>query len=165
MRIALFDIEADGLLDTVSKIHCAWIINPNNTDQKRGYKPEEIDLFVKHLNTFDCIVGHNIIGYDIPALLKLGYNLNKELRVFDTLVASKLLFNQTIHSMKSWGEKLGVLKGDFGDDGVEQWERFTSEMFDYCEQDVIVNSAIYQHFCEVAKLDQLAPPNSLLKFE
>ena len=165
MRIALFDIEANGLLDTVDKVHCAWLINPNNSEQKRGYKPNEIDLFVKHLNTFDIIVGHNIIGYDVPALLQLGYNLNKKLKVFDTLVVSKLLFNQKIHSMRYWGEKLGVLKGDFGEDGDEQWERFTSEMFDYCEQDVIVNLEIYQHFCEVAKFDPLSPPSSLLTFD
>ena len=48
------------------------------------------------------------------------------------------------HSLKSWGYRLGLLKGEYGEqEGA--WKQFTPEMLDYCEQDVAVTVRLLEH--------------------
>ena len=87
------------------------------------------------------IIGHNIIGYDIPALKKLwNVDFNGK-KVTDTLVMSRLAepSRQGGHSLDSWGEQLGCPKGDYND-----WLNFSQDMVEYCKQDVRVNELVYK---------------------
>ena len=47
------------------------------------------------------------------------------------------------HSLKAWGYRLGVLKGDYADN--TDWSEWTQEMQDYCQQDVAVTARLWQH--------------------
>ena len=69
MRL-LFDIEADGLLLTISKIHCIVIYNID-TNKTTQYGPELIGEAIQYLKQADVLIGHNLIGYDLPALWKI----------------------------------------------------------------------------------------------
>jgi DNA polymerase I len=51
------------------------------------------------------------------------------------------------HSLKSWGYRLGVLKGELHEEAG--WETFTEEMADYCMQDVIVTSLLKKYFVDL----------------
>lgn len=84
-------------------------------------------------------MGHNIIGYDLPALWKTNGAWDTVPLVLDTLVLSRALWPERPwgHSLRAWGEHLGEPKGDFTD-----FEEYSDEMLNYCEQDVMVNYKI-----------------------
>ena len=96
----IFDIEADGLNPTV-----VWCIVAKELDgPTHKFDNTQIEEGVKFLEAADVLIGHNIIGYDIPVLEKLhGAKLTKNRE--DTLVMSRL-FNpvrENGHSLKTWG--------------------------------------------------------------
>ena len=70
----IFDIETNGLLHDVSTIHCL-AIHDLSTDQTLAYNDtgssEPISRGLQRLQDADRIIGHNIIGYDIPVIRKL----------------------------------------------------------------------------------------------
>ena len=145
-NIALFDLEGNGFYEKLTKIHC-MVVDPNASGNPIRFGPNEIKDGVALLRRFDWVVAHNGINYDIPALVKLGF-LDKRIQCFDTLVASRLLFPDRPggHSLKAWGVRLDILKGDYGESEDESiWDEFTPEMMDYCEQDVTVLRALYFH--------------------
>ncbi len=157
MSELVFDIETDGL--DATKVHCIVIkdIHSNvvstysDTKQCTGSLREGVDA----LNKAVCIIGHNIIKYDIPQLLKFYPDL-KPNRVFDTLVGSRLIYPDVFdidtkskaiptklwgsHSLKAWGLRLGNPKQEIETD----WSEFTQEMLDYCIQDCHTTHTLFQ---------------------
>jgi len=81
------------------------------------------------------VVGHNLIGYDLPVLERLWDVSVAPERVVDTLVLSRLFDPSKSggHSLRNWGNELGFPKGDHDD-----WSRLSQEMIEYCERDVEV---------------------------
>lgn len=134
------------------------------TNEVRSFGPGEIDQGLELLATADEIIGHNVIAYDFPAVLKLYPGFTTTAKITDTLVLSRLIkanimqddaegtfksgseaFPKRLygsHSLKAWGLRVGNLKGDY--DGG--WEEFSQEMFDYCIQDTNVTLTIYKKF-------------------
>jgi ribonuclease D len=91
------------------------------------------------------VVGHNLIGYDMPVLERLwGITVAPE-RVLDTLVLSRLYEPSKSggHSLRNWGECLGFPKGDHTD-----WSQLSQEMIDYCIRDVEVTEAVHQNLMQ-----------------
>jgi len=135
----VFDIETDGLNPTV--IWC--LVAVDETGDVYRYYEDTLDEGIKLLQEADKIIGHNIIGYDIPVIKKLkGIDLYDADKVVDTLVLSRL-FNPTReggHSIAKWGYKLGLPKKD-----SPEWTCFTKEMLDYCEQDVVINNKLFNY--------------------
>ena len=138
----VFDIEADGL--DPSKIFCIVaqdvdtmdVFTFDNTQLEEGYGL---------LRAANKLIGHNILGYDIPAIKNIaGVNLyNKKL--VDTLVLSRL-FKPTReggHGLESWGYRLKFNKGDYGSN-QDAWDAYCPEMLEYCKRDVELNTKVYQ---------------------
>ena len=48
------------------------------------------------------------------------------------------------HSLESYGYRLGEFKGSFSKD--TDWQNWSQEMEDYCVQDVVVTTKLWQHF-------------------
>jgi len=167
----LFDIETDGLLDTVSVLHVACVVRLEDKQRwvfDKALYDDPLREFQKFLieaaSRGAHAGGHNVIGYDIPALAKLGVGWPFEhARTFDTIVLARLLWpdlkgsdldlwkrgtlpGQLIksHSLEAWGHRLGVLKGDYGKKEAA-WDTWTPEMTSYCQQDVLVTCALYDH--------------------
>ena len=169
MKFIVTDIETDNLLDKVSKFHCAWT-KDKATGEWFGFRPDQFAEYLTYIETKAAegylIAFHNGIGYDHKALqiLKKAYfgkNLNlPKANIFDTLVAARLIFSNIkdsdfsrarsgklqgkligSHSLKAWGQRLGILKGTIGD-AEEVWDVYTEEMFEYCKQDVTVTDAL-----------------------
>jgi hypothetical protein len=91
LRLA-FDVEADGLLDTASKIHCIGNANLDN-DQANEYGPDRIEAALEHLARADYLAGHNICAYDLPLLYKLHHWTPKPgCVIVDTLITSRVVF-------------------------------------------------------------------------
>jgi len=136
----VFDIETDGLNPSV-----IWCLVAQDVVSEKFYHfyEDTLDEGIKFLQQADVIIGHNILGYDIPVIKKLtGVDLYHSDKVIDTLVLSRLL-NPTReggHSIAKWGYKLGVPKLD-----SPEWSSFTKEMLSYCERDVAINTKLLRY--------------------
>ena len=163
----IFDLETDGLLPDVSKVHCiAMTVEGAKAAQvfanEEGYDCLEQGLEI--MSSSEGLVGHNIIGYDLPVLKKiLGWEPSKHTEISDTLVVSRLAYSHMMtadvkkkyiptklygsHSLKAWGYRLGMAKGDFNHETTD-WSTFTDEMAGYCATDVALTSILFDHLCE-----------------
>lgn len=148
MTPTIFDIEADGLLDTITKMHCLSIkpvggkllsFTDNEYRPKAGNFIDGLALLEKS----PMIVGHNIQGYDIPAIQKL-YPQWICPKYEDSLVLSRLqrVHNMMKHGLEAWGVKLKFPKGDFGKHNG--WEEWSVAMQLYCDQDVLLNEKVWE---------------------
>jgi len=142
MSNLVFDIEADGLDPT--KIFCIVaqdvetkdVFTFDNTQLQEGY-----DM----LSSATKLIGHNLIGYDIPAIKKVaGLDLFDK-KIVDTLVLSRLFkpTREGNHGLEGWGYRLGFHKGDFGKQ-EDAWEAYSPEMLEYCKNDVLLNTKVYE---------------------
>ena len=137
MKNLIFDIEADGL--TPSKV---WCIVAKDIEQQKVYQfgPDKLAAGIKLLEEADVLIGHNILGYDMPVLEKLhGATFTSE--VIDTLVMSRLYqpVRENGHSLKTWGYRINFHKQEQPDD----FDEYTPEMLEYCTQDVLLNEKVY----------------------
>ena len=141
----VFDIEADGLHP-----NNVWCIVAKELDGKiHTFDNTQIQEGIKLLQEADTLIGHNIIGYDIPVLEKL-YDVKFNCNVEDTLVMSRL-FNpvrENGHALKAWGWRVGMLKQE----QPEDFDSYTPEMLEYCIQDVKLNEAVYKFLIKEGNL-------------
>jgi DNA polymerase-1 len=141
----VFDIEADGL-----NPNNVWCIVAKELDGKiHTFDNKQIHNGIKFLQEADTLIGHNIIGYDIPVLEKL-YDVKFNCKVEDTLVMSRL-FNpvrENGHALKAWGWRVGMLKQE----QPEDFDSYTPEMLEYCIQDVKLNEAVYKFLIKEGNL-------------
>lgn len=159
-----FDIEANGLLKEVSLFFCA-VIEDVDTGEVFYYDPDNVDEFLAELSKAQWLIGHNIIGYDLPALYKLhGWKPRPETFIYDTVIASRIynphlemhpdcprkvpnahdggkLKNVGPHTLMNLGFHVGCHKGDFGEDHA--FDEYCPEMMTYCAQDVTVNVKVF----------------------
>lgn len=168
MNTIIFDIETNTISDFrtllgLKTIHCIALA-------ENGGEPEILptEEALERLRLADVIVGHNIQSFDIRAIQRLYPDWKPEGVVRDTLVMARMLWPDIAnedysrldfptklagkHSLKAWGVRLGILKGDFAEEG--SWDEFTPEMADYCKQDVRVTQALWQ------RIEKEDPPES-----
>ena len=160
----IFDIETDGLLENVTTIHCL-VIYDIETKETHSYNDtgnqEPVSRGIQRLNDADAIIGHNIIGYDLPVIDKL-FPWFVRPTVVDTLLLSRLFHADMMkldkrhnwkgmplqlygrHSLEAYGHRLNEFKGDFGKD--TDWKEWSQEMEDYCVQDVLLTTKLWKHF-------------------
>ena len=136
MRL-IFDIETDDL--NATKI---WCIVAQDIDTNKIYKfpPDKLEEGYKFLQSAEQLIGHNVLGFDIPMVEKFG-NIKLTDNVVDTLVLSRL-FNPTReggHSLDNWGYRLSYRKIEFDD-----YQNYSTEMLNYCVRDVQLNTLVYR---------------------
>ena len=91
----IFDLESTGLLRQGSTIHCIVMRNVATVDDVDvfDYQPERAVIQgVKALERADILIGHNIIGYDIPLIKEQFPDFEPRGRLLDTLVLSRLYY-------------------------------------------------------------------------
>ena len=142
----LFDIECDNLLDKVTRMWC-MVLFDLDTDEVFEYEPGDMSWMEK-LSNATLVAGHNILGYDIPVLIKLfKFKLPKSCKKRDTMVLSQVLdyrrFGHDGHSLERWGEYLDCPKIHFDD-----FSKYTPEMLIYCVQDVRLNVRVHDTLME-----------------
>jgi len=168
MTTLIFDVETDGLLPELTRIHCLVTENVETGEVKRhNNQPDTylgIESGLRELEHADCIIGHNALGFDLKAIKKLYPSFKPKL-CLDTVILSRLVWSDLkatdfnnlrklgpdfpknligLHSLKAWGYRLGILKGSIANDaGETDWSRWTPEMEDYCVQDVKVTRALW----------------------
>lgn len=169
----IFDLESDGLLHELTKIHCIVLKNIDSGEiiscaDQEGYRPivDALDL----IGEASFLCGHNIVSFDLWALKKVypDLKLRSNCDIYDTLVMSRLLWPEIDpldranfshiapkfvgrHSLAAWGERLGVSKIKFAEEkkkvtpGISVWAEWSEEMSFYCEGDVTTTAALYDY--------------------
>ena len=92
----IFDIETNGLLPEVTELWCI-VCRSADTGEVHSFGPENLGAGIDYLLASTELVGHNIINYDLPCLVKLGWLTWEQLaessveKFTDTLVLSRLM--------------------------------------------------------------------------
>lgn len=178
----VFDLEGNGLLDNVTKIHCG-VFKHVRTGDVKIFRPHQIQEMLAFMSKQKVLIGHNILGYDLPALKKL-YGFEFAGKKVDTLIMSRLLYpdiqlptkllaalkelNSTIpkgqprkrppgpHSIEAWGYRLGRGKVQY-----EDWETFDEGMLHRCSEDVEIQCILFDKLR--TKMDELKWPKESME--
>lgn len=143
MKKVIFDLESNGLLDTLTVCHSLVVRDADSgelllscTDNpeglKLGYRPIEEGLSL--LSEADIIYAHNGVGFDVPALEKLYPDWTYRGKLMDTLLVAQFRWAHIkeldygrarrgsfpahyagSHMLEAWGYRLGVHKGEYKD--------------------------------------------------
>lgn len=140
MKVVVGDVETNGLLDKLTRIHCLCL--REIVDGVRGpiqrfrnnHEGDNIRAGLAVLDSADVVVFHNGVAFDIEAIEKVypDWSLNPDVKIRDTLVMSRMLKSDIkdsdyrrrdagllegrligSHGLESWGQRLGVYKGDY----------------------------------------------------
>ena len=164
----LFDLETNGLLnDENLRIHCI-ALHYLETGKTHTFNDEcpgkgmssPVVRAVQYLQLADTIVGHNIIGFDLPVIKSIYPFFRYSGMVVDTLILSRCYHPNLYdidkvskkipeklygrHSLEAYGHRLGEYKGDYGK--TTDWKEWSQDMEDYCVQDVVVTKKLCEHF-------------------
>lgn len=142
MSAYVFDIEADNLLDDVTKIHCLCYQKIGEDEVKSVIDQDRIKKFF--LQEDAILIGHNIYLYDIPAIEKVLGITCKYSMLVDTLSISHYIHSSKPsgfkHGLEYYGERFGVPKPK-----VDDWENLSTEEYVHrCTEDVRINFKLWQ---------------------
>ena len=182
MRL-VFDIETDSKDgNATTKVHCLVVKNRDTGERQSfadqpGHRPISEGLGL--MSGATEISGHNIIGYDLPQLLKLRqWFVPGGCKVRDTLLLVRMVdcdindrdykacqtrvgygssFPQALlgkQGLEAWGHRLGKLKGDFHKNA--NWSEWSEEMQSYCCEDVEVNDELLKYIDSMGGVTELA---------
>ena len=133
----VFDIEADGLIEDATKIHClCWY----NMDTGESGNIIDYYLIIDFLSQPDLtLIGHKIITYDVPMLKKFILPVFNA-RLIDTLGISWYLYpDRNIHGLDEWGKDLGIEKP-----AIDNWKDLPVEIYVHrCSEDVKINTKLF----------------------
>jgi DNA polymerase I len=168
------DIETNGLLHELDRVHCIVLRDVETGEvhscaDQDGYLPLQraLDLVSKA----DQLVGHNLINFDMRALKKVypGLTMRSGCDIVDTLILSRVLWPELEpvddqkfcyidkkyrgrHSLAAWGERLGVAKIKFKEEQKKDknvtnvWAEWSKAMQTYCEGDTLVSLRLHEYF-------------------
>lgn len=145
----VFDLEANGLHDATT----VWCMAATDIDtrEKFFFGPDKIEDGVRLLESYDELIGHNIVEFDLPCLSKLtSFDIDKIKFVTDTLILSRLLNpdrkapascpdKSKPHSLDTWGYRVGM-----GKKVHEDWSQYSEDMKQRCVGDVDITCLTYQ---------------------
>ena len=154
----IFDLEGDAFLEDLSQIFCI-VCKDISTNKVYRFNPDNLEEALKLLKQAELLIGHNIQGYDLPALFKI-FKFKYDGAVFDTLLCSRLIWTNRQeadykykdvppkligkHSLEAWGYRLGLRKGNYAEEhGDKAFVAYTKELEDYCANDVEVTHKLY----------------------
>jgi DNA polymerase-1 len=138
----LFDAEADGLIETATRMWILTIYN-FNTNTTKSYLEGDLS-WINEFKKATHVIGHNIVDYDFTLFKKLfNYELPSNVIVTDTLILSRVLnykrFGNEGHSLEAWGNFLGKPKVQH-----EDWSKFSEEMRIRNVSDVDLNVKVFE---------------------
>lgn len=171
----IFDVETNGLLDRLDRVHVLVIREYESGRSwtfRRNNEMDNIAKGVRMLMNCEELVGHNIMQFDIEAI-KLVYDwfeVHPDTLISDTLVMARLIFTDQKDkdfrlwkrgklpgqhiggaTLESWGYRLGLQKGDYKEEREEKAK--TLGIFDEDEITEFVWGTWNQEMEEYCELD------------
>lgn len=162
MKRVVFDIETNGLLDEVTRLHCLVLRDLDSdalvscTNSAPGFRSIEEGLSL--LSEAERVYGHNNIRFDLKVISKLYPSFVPKGEVRDTYVmcmmryahikdsdfarANKGTLPKKLigrHTLEAWGYRLGVAKVGVE---IEDWSQWTPLMQARCESDTAVTKTL-----------------------
>jgi DNA polymerase I-like protein with 3'-5' exonuclease and polymerase domains len=133
VKVTVFDIETDGF--DATKIHVFSWGSPGGTLSSTS----DYNVMRDVVENAECLVGHNIVGFDLPVLKRLAGAVPKGM-IVDTLALSWYLNHKhSRHGLEAYGERYGVPKPK-----IDDWENLSYEDYRYrCEEDVQINLRLW----------------------
>lgn len=138
MNYSVFDVETDGLIETVTKIHC-MCARQYKDGVITDYTFIEYEDMINFLQNETVLVGHKIITFDIPVCeLLLGIKIKA--RLVDTLGLSWYLYPHLhVHGLEEWGEQFEIPKPE-----IKDWNNLDVEDYIHrCSTDVEINVRLF----------------------
>lgn len=158
MTTLIADCETDNLLPAMTRL---WMLQLGNADgddaviycdlpvaqlddvHSRGILKSPVRPLsegVERIRSADRVVFHNGLGFDLLAINRFYPGLIDRNKLLDTLVMARLAQPaERQHTLKAWGQRLGVAKGDYKGD----FQQVDDELLVYAEQDIVVGRALY----------------------
>lgn len=132
----IFDVEADGLLDDATKIHCMSYMIGGDLKTTCDY-----DTMKSILLNQNVLIGHNIVRYDIPLLEKI-LDIKITAKLYDTLPMSWVInTDRPKHGLESFGVDFSIPKPV-----VTDWVNLSTEEYIHrCEEDVKINKKLWDN--------------------
>jgi len=168
MKEIVFDVEANGLLDKISKV---WVIAATNVEGTKQWiftdqddtgdykKAGSLEDGVKFLRSHDKIICHNLQGYDYHVFEKFWPKIwNRKTvpfkRVWDTLVQSKcqhfdrprLKGTKSNHGLEYYGVLFKYPKPP-----IEDWSEWNAEKLNRVLVDIEINRKAYHYLNKEAE--------------
>ena len=147
------DLETNGLLDTVDTIWLAITKDPVTNEVKtfsdHDEKSEPLKDLIPYLDSFDSIIGHNLIAYDLPVMLKLlNWKPKADVKLVDTMIISQLnnFRREGKHSLANFGKILKDAKGE-----SPAFDHYSEEMKVYGIQDINLTHKVYKYVVNEAQ--------------
>ena len=137
MRQLVWDIETNGLLDELDRIHVvAW----QEVGSSEVHHTGDYDKMREVILSADVLIAHNQIRFDIPAVEKI-LGIKVKAKLVDTLALSWYLnFDRPRHGLEGYGEDYGVPKPV-----IKDWNSLTYEEYAHrCSEDVKINSRLWR---------------------
>lgn len=148
------DLETNGLLDTLDRIHCGVFYN-TDTEEFTVFTPDNIGELIEFLDSCKELSCHNGQNFDLKVLKKL-YNYEYKGVYRDTLLLSRMLWpdieaakyldangkQKTVkgpHSVEAWGVRFGIAKPEH-----EDWSQYSPEMLHRCKEDVKIQAKLWE---------------------
>jgi len=148
----VFDIEANGFYDTVSQLLCI-VTHDLETQELKAF--HDTKLYPRHgslsdglayLTSFECIIGHNILTYDVPVLVKLYPELAEvldDIGEIDTQKLCEILFPDVKkQGIEEWVKILGLPDPKIQ---VSDFSYLSQKLLNRCLGDVKNNVALYNY--------------------
>lgn len=161
----IIDLETNGLLQEVTKIHCIAVVDVDSSYSKLYVGATQIHEFIDTLkkDTNITLIGHNLFCYDLMVIQKLySHDFSTTHKIEDTLILAQLLYPDLknddpkpehewpgklfsgreigSHSLRAWGQRMMAYKGEY----VGGWDEYNDEMGKYCIGDTYATKALFQ---------------------
>lgn len=146
-NVYVADLEGNGLLDKITRLHCAVFKNMQTGIWYKFTRDQKKEL-QDFLDQGMTLIMHNGIQFDRPALNKLGVKCNNP--IIDTLLLSWYLEpERPKHGLESYGKQFGVPKPP-----VYDWDNEPMEVYIHrCTEDVKIQEEVWLH--QLAKLKEI----------
>lgn len=160
----VFDIEANSL----TKPTKIWVVVCKDIDTGKYYIFKNLTENINERNRFlqfskkvDLWIGHHILGYDIPHLIRLiNFDVaDVGVNCIDTFIVSKLFdYSRAGHSIEAYGEEFGLPKGLKVDEDLvipsgyfppHFFSQYSQDLEDYCVRDVDIGLRVYLKYLHI----------------
>jgi DEAD/DEAH box helicase domain-containing protein len=151
-NVVVFDIETQNTFDDVGgyfpekldvSVVCAYFYAD---DSWRSYTVDKIAQLLKDLESADCLIGYNSVGFDIPVLNKYYAGDLLKIPQLDMLEKIREGLGFRIKLDEVAAATVGISKSAHGLQAVEWWKQGkVQEIIDYCMQDVKVTKEVFEY--------------------